>query len=270
MKIAVLLFGHLRTYKQCYESLRQNLIDLYDCDVFMHTWDSLDHNTKTWHSYKVEGNISSLEDLEKELYDLYKLKNLKIEKQIVQDEGEILCQGNPISLFGMHSMLYSMKEANVLREKYQKTHNIRYDLVVIVRPDIKLLKPLIFENYENPQHTSFDMFNTSFYTAGVYKFTHLLNDFRFIGATDLLFWATPDTISDIYKHIDLIFNQIKNIETSKYGPEYSFVYAIQKLGYSPKLMNYLLNDCFLIVRGKDVLHQQSKKSLNIIKRIFHV
>lgn len=33
-KVAVQLFGHLRTYKECYQSLKEHLLDKYDCDVF--------------------------------------------------------------------------------------------------------------------------------------------------------------------------------------------------------------------------------------------
>ena len=39
MKIAVQIYGHLRTFEQTYKSIQKNLLSLYDCDVFLHTWD---------------------------------------------------------------------------------------------------------------------------------------------------------------------------------------------------------------------------------------
>ena len=40
LKIAVQLFGHFRTFEKCAQALKENLLDRYDCDVFIHTWGS--------------------------------------------------------------------------------------------------------------------------------------------------------------------------------------------------------------------------------------
>lgn len=42
-KIAVVLTGHLRTYKNVFFNLRKNLLDLYDCDIYISTWNDVDH-----------------------------------------------------------------------------------------------------------------------------------------------------------------------------------------------------------------------------------
>ena len=52
MKIAVCFFGHLRTFKRCAPYIKKNLLNHYDCDLFMHTWSEYNHNTKTWHDNK--------------------------------------------------------------------------------------------------------------------------------------------------------------------------------------------------------------------------
>ena len=81
MKIAVQIFGHLRTFKECFPFLKKNLLDKYDCDVFMHTWDTIDHSTKTWHNNFMPNTNDNVELIKEDLISLYKIKKLKIEHQ---------------------------------------------------------------------------------------------------------------------------------------------------------------------------------------------
>lgn len=39
MKVAVLLTGHSRDYSKTFESLKNNILEKYDCDVYFNTWD---------------------------------------------------------------------------------------------------------------------------------------------------------------------------------------------------------------------------------------
>lgn len=266
MKIAVQMFGHLRTYQQCYRQLYDNLLNLYDCDIFMHTWDTIDHHTQVWHDFLVEETGQAPEQLAKIINKIYKPKLLKIETQHVVDEGNIIAQGCKISLFGIKSMLYGMSEANRLREEYQKEHRVNYDFVLTIRPDILLEYPFKFEAYVNPEDED------CFYTAGFYKFKDRLNDFRYIGASDVLFFAKPEVMSKIFKNTNLLIEQVKNIETSKYGPEYSIIYAIEQMKIKPILLNYLEGEDFKIQRGSASRagHEnivQFKKEKNKLKRI---
>lgn len=277
MKVAVQFFGHLRTYADCWESINKFILKKYDCDVFMHTWDTLDSHTKTWHNFRVDEEEKSVMELEEELKWIYSLKSLKIEKQQLVDEGNLVCQGKEISIFGLHAMLYSMREVNKMREAYQREKNVKYDYVLVVRPDVKLLSNFNFLDYANPQNTVPEILNNSIYLAGFYKFKYLLNDFRFIGASDVLFFGIPLVVSKLYDHVDDIFNQIKKIETSRYGPEYSFIYCMENLGIKPKLINYLFNEKCQIIRGKCINGDAgtipvAKKSnrKKFMERIFHV
>lgn len=270
MKIAVQIFGHLRTYQECYKKLRENLLNLYDCDVFMHTWDTIDHNTQVWHNFLVEETGQTTAQLNDIIKKIYSPKGLKIEKQIVIDEGNIVDQCSSISFFGIKSMLYGMSEANRLREEYQKKHKINYDYVLTIRPDILLGSPFKIGNFINLEDEK------CFYTAGFYKSKNVLNDFRYIGASDVLFFAKPYIISNVFDNKKLIIEQIKNIETSKYGPEYSIIYAIEKIGIKPVLLNYLEGIDFKIQRGTasrtlskeaSFIKKKRKKFLNKIIRI---
>lgn len=262
MKIAIQMFGHLRTYKQCYEKLFENLVNRYDCDIFIHTWDRVDHNTQTWHDYHASDTGQTKSELIADIKNIYHPTDLMVEKQRVVDMGTIESDGRQISLFGMHSMLYGMSMANAMREKYQKKHKIKYDFVVVIRPDIYLIEPLNIESFIRPEDADA---SDILYTAGNYKHGgYILNDFRFIGGSDLCFFAKPDVISKIYANTDTLMKQIKNPNTSHYGPEYSFIVAIEKLKIRVLLINYLWFKQFTVLRPGDipptetpVLHQSS-------------
>lgn len=263
MKIAVQMFGHLRTYKQCYQALFKNLLNHYDCDVFVHTWETMDHDTKTWHTYRVRETGQSAEKLRREISNVYHPKAIEIEKQIVRDEGVIVANDKAISLFGMKCMMHSMARANKLRQEYERKNNVHYDFVLCIRPDIKLLNPINFSTLADADD------GNCFYTAGFYKQKKRLNDFKYIGASDVLFFAKPDVMNYVLDDTDAIIKQIQKPETTQYGPEYSIIYAIEKKKIKPVLLNYMLNESFQIVRGVDTSKESPLPQQNKSYGIFH-
>ena len=268
MKIAVQLFGHLRTYNKCYNKLFEHLISRYDCDVFMHTWDSLDHNTQTWHDFKIEKKLDS-EKLRESVIECYHPTAFKIEKQNVQDEGVVIAQDKAISIFGIKSMLYSMAQANQLREEYQKKTGAHYDYVVVIRPDIELWMPLVLEEFI--QKTEAKDLANSFYFGGFYKFKHILNDWRAIGGSDVLFFAPANVMSKMFENIDVLVNDCTNQELSVYGPEYSFLHAIESLGIKLQFINYLWGEKYNVIREVNrPQNEQPVKKSSWIKKIFRI
>ena len=92
-----------------------------------------------------------------------------------------------------------------------------------------------------------------------------------------ILFAKPGVISNILSDTDSIIEQIKNPDTTQYGPEYSIIYAIEKKKIRPILLNYLLNESFHIVRGTDTnkavpaqQKKQSNKTHDIIRKIIRV
>lgn len=267
MKIAVQMFGHLRTYDRCYGKLFENLINRYDCDIFIHTWDSVDHNTQTWHNYKVDDKLSPSE-IKNRVTEYYKPTALKIEKQNVQDEGVIIAQDKAISVFGIRSMLYSMAQANLLREEYQQKTGTHYDYVVVIRPDIELWQPLVLEEFIQKTESK-DLLN-SFYFGGFYKYKNILNDWRSIGGSDVLFFAAADTMSKIFKNVDKIFQDCKDQSLSVYGPEYSFLHAIESMGMKLQFVNYLWGEKYTVVRDVRPTQQPAAPKKSWVKKIFRI
>ncbi len=246
MKVAIQLFGHLRTYDKCYQRLFMCLADNYDCDVFVHTWDTLDHNTQTWHNYRIDKKVS-IENIKQIVEECYQPKLYKIDTQKYIEEGNIIANNKAISLFGMHMMLYSMAESNKLRQQYEKTSNIKYDYIVFIRPDVELWTPLNLESFIDS--TKPNELNNSFYFGGFFKYKNILNDWRAIGGSDVLFFGTSDVINKMFEHVEDIFSSIKKQELSVYGPEYSFLYAIDKMGIKLQMINYLWGENYTIIRS---------------------
>ena len=210
MKIAVLLFGHLRNFETCADSLRENVLDRYDCDLFMHTWDERDVKTKTWHQQICEPTLFDKEVVGKLIQEKYAPKAYEITHQ-EKWEYEQLIQSSfrseyQFSTAGMHFLMLSMNIANELRHKYERENNVQYDYVLVTRPDIQ------FHNYfdigrviEQAKCYGLDLNMTRFYAY------HISNSHSSIAtlldsASDVLFFAYPNVIDrfiEVNKNIDV-------------------------------------------------------------------
>lgn len=119
MKTALLLSGHLRCFRDCYESLKRNILDVTNCDIFMHLYAS--------------------DDAEDALH-LYKPK-----KYIISDPSESVSYSvDPVcrmykapetDVDGVFSMWNNINKAFSLVDPY-------YDCVIKGRYDIKFSAPL--------------------------------------------------------------------------------------------------------------------------------
>jgi hypothetical protein len=242
-KIAVQLFGHLRTFKECAPSLYKYLLDKYDCDIFMHTWSMLNHNTKVWHSNNwYQGLPVNEEDVRKRYPHL---KMIKIEEQHPEDWGNVLHDtgyNRPLvesSIFGWHAMLYSMAEANKLREDYEKTNGVKYDFVICTRPDILLKKDvdiddLLASEYPKERDNGFFTFGNPFLKTKVI----CVCGFQSFSGVDLLFFARPNIISRVFAHLPNIKDIIKPGQIHRYLLECEFIKSIHNLGIVPYVINF--------------------------------
>ena len=128
LKIAVQVFGHMRTFEKCAPSLKKYFLRYYDCDVFIHTWSTLDHDTQTWHKRKTSGQSIDQPQFEKKIQTIYSPKKIKIEHQVPEDLGTYEASSTrTLSIYGIKSMFYSMEQANKLRESYECQSKTEYD-----------------------------------------------------------------------------------------------------------------------------------------------
>lgn len=262
-KIAVQLFGHLRTYKECYQSLKEHLLDKYDCDVFMHTWDTIDHSTQTWHSIHMENKNDNTSQLRSELEEIYNLKKIKIEHQEPKDTGLITAIASKISVYGMQCMFHSMTVVNSLREDYQQETGTQYDFVITLRPDLLLSEDFNIEYYL--ERMSEDEIGKAFFTY-FFPMIGIWNDYKKIGASDIFYFAKPDIITNIFKHIETVVEKIKPDIKINFGPEVYFLELIQTLGYDIKLIKYNYNTEYIIKRptsNKKEINKKTKKNFRL-------
>ncbi len=260
LKIAIQLFGHLRTYKECYKSLKKFILNKYDCDVFMHTWDTIDHCTQTWHNNTMQNPNMSILKIVDELKNIYNLKDIQIEKQIVKDMGNICAINKNISIFGIHSMFHSMISVNNLREKYEKNNNINYDFVITLRPDLLLNEDFNIDYYI--ERLSQDEINKCFFTY-CFPMVGVWNDYKRIGATDIFFFGKPTIISNIFANINKIYDKFQPDLNINFGPEYYFLNLIEELNYKINFIKYSDNNVSIIKRQN--LSERKKTKLIKLK-----
>lgn len=154
-RIAIQLYGHLRTYKETYASLFEKVInanvkDGYKVDIFLHTWNTLNESNsrcgytnddlvKVFDQAK-KNEIEKIYKPKKILFDTQKdIENKKIKHLLSEKEGKTTyAQSNRL-----YNMYYSMFKSNELRKEYEKENNITYDFIIQTRPDIS------FKNHFN-------------------------------------------------------------------------------------------------------------------------
>lgn len=225
MKIAVLLFGHLRTFEYCAPFLKKNILDKYDCDVFMHTWDEMDSKTLTWKGKPRSKECFNKKKI-KQIKDFYNPKRLKIEHQQLPEVDEVAKSKNglkEISLFGTNSMWYSAKYANNLRKEYEKENNIKYDIILATRPDIFIGNYIDIEAVlEEARGISIDIDNARFF-AGVDLDSKYHAKLHLNATCDALYFAIPSVV-DRYietnqntkkEEIDGLFNNFVQANVKK-------------------------------------------------------
>lgn len=190
-RIAVYLYGHMRTYKSTYKSFLDNIIypnikDGYMVDIFIHTWDVFNvTDSNAWHAKQNLFPTLSNKPLTKE--DMNEVINIYNPKKIVFEKDN-----------GKQAQRYhKIRAVNQLRLEYEKENNIKYDFFLTTRPDIYFLKPFRLNEYLNfyATHPSFQdkQLPDKFNFVGCWHFRYPLNfivmDPRFPNESDL-FWVS--------------------------------------------------------------------------------
>ena len=138
MRIGVVLFGHLRSYKDThssFEKLKKELSQKGEVDFFCHTWDIKESLSPAWWKANEKNNaLPPLVD-EAELVSMYAPAGYQIEASRQFEEPELGIK-SLTSLAGMCSMLYSQLRAFELLKKHEEKTGQPYDVVVKTRYDL--------------------------------------------------------------------------------------------------------------------------------------
>ncbi len=260
MKLAILLYGHLRTFEECASSLLEFVTKGHDVDIFIHTWDETESRTKTYYKSKNPNQKVDDKTLEK-INSLYRPKKLKVEKQEFLQDKEFALLSNSkvkISTVGIHFMMHSLNESNKLRELYQAETDTEYDLVLCTRPDIEFFSPLNMDKILSQSKIIGLDEETSLYTAC--NPCGSQDDLMFIEnlATDLIMLGKPETVN---KFIQVNQNLTEDFICKHFlNPETLFLTSARYGGIQTNQINYLHGINFKIKR-----HIKKKTGLLRIK-----
>lgn len=149
-RVALCLFGQMRTYKETYDFLYENVIEEFDPDIFIHTWKEVGG---TW---KESGSINSGEVSEDELEQLYSPESVVIEEfqqEYYERLGDVEVpeKVKRLDTFkkGAIPMFYKTYKVNELKREAEIERGSTYDIVILVRPDLIILEKLTAEIVEN-------------------------------------------------------------------------------------------------------------------------
>jgi hypothetical protein len=145
MKIAICISGHLRTFELTYPSLKQHILDKYDCDVFISTWKNLGNQFAYHCAYK--NGIDKTDPIisEEDIRKLYKPVAIHMDdadtepvtNRLKQEYNEKRTQ-NKAHLAQIMCMLYKIWDCNRLKKDHEQQTGKTYDAVIRVRFDVFL------------------------------------------------------------------------------------------------------------------------------------
>jgi len=135
MKIALCLSGQARSFKQGYEYYKKNLLDHYDVDVFIHTWEF-----DEWEEYV-------------NLYDPVEFKmDPPVTKELGKTIDETYVRTPNAAKFPprfTYAMLSSMNHCSSLLSKHVFVTHKNYDWVIRSRSDYALNVKIPFDNLDS-------------------------------------------------------------------------------------------------------------------------
>lgn len=125
MKTAICFSGQPRHLERCIASIKQNIIDPNDADVFFHFWACHPKETHFWsHNEDVQWDVLSLDRIK----DLLRPVNFAFEEQIEFDVSAFTETTCPT--YNLWSWTYSSQMCHTLYDPAE------YDAVIHCRPDL--------------------------------------------------------------------------------------------------------------------------------------
>jgi len=206
IKLALCISGHLRTFESNYKTVKEQILDKFNCDVFIHTWNTLGL------SYRPGDSNLHVADTNRYLSTI---KNLYQPKKIVIEEAkqfEMTTIMNTVDYshrdrHGILSMFYKIEECNNLRKEYEKESNVKYDFVVRFRGDLWMEGSLPIDSRTAHNHLYLPVYG------------------NFGGACDQIAFGSPnvmDRYSNIYSNVEYILNSART-----WNPELMLLFHLE-------------------------------------------
>lgn len=141
MKIAILLCGQARYFRQGYESIRAHILNAYQPDVYIHTWASPTHTFEAAPWNKL-GAITITDSDIREYIALYNPVRCKVDLALehLDPVPDLSRTSAPQTRYNFTSYATSLKRCFALVDK-------PYDAFIILRSDAVII------NFPRPSHT---------------------------------------------------------------------------------------------------------------------
>lgn len=143
MKTCILFTGLPRTLELGYIFHKYYLIDEFNADVFLHTWDVVNSGHR-FNGYSINtGRVNNPSNtLEKPCFELtphqFIEQKMNCKDYIIDSYSKFQPNYDNVSdkrITSTRAMTYSWFKANELKRKYEEKNNFKYDLVIRVRTD---------------------------------------------------------------------------------------------------------------------------------------
>lgn len=122
-KVAILISGYLRSLKNNIDSLKENLLNLYDVDIYIHITNS--------NECKYINNKINIDEI-----------NLLLKPKVIIITDNINFNNKYNDLYNQNYKFYILNQKRI---EIEKIENISYDIVIKFRPDIYLQEKILFE-----------------------------------------------------------------------------------------------------------------------------
>ena len=197
--IAVVLTGHMRCWKQVFPNFQERIIQPYQPDVFIHTW-----NEEGWWIPGDKNNIKGFHENtpdvnHQDVFDAYLPKNMVTEDwKDYNEHFEKL--GDTFPNFAHRrknilSMFYKIQRGMSLVEEYSARTGKTYDFVIRIRPDMILHQSL--PNFDPKNfYTAVHRNHLGQGTGDMFQAGNMLNM--------ILFSKLSCNINHIYKQTDIL------------------------------------------------------------------
>lgn len=174
-KVAVCFSGQFRSFNRCFPSIKRYLLDIYNPDIFIHTWD--DNYIKHLNNHSKDLDIKAVK--------IEKPKTFKISE--LHEMRKVSLNRNLQNVF---SMLYSIEKSNDLKTQHEVAEGFTYDYVFRLRSD------LLFKSTPSLSQSEPDKLNTPFFG-------------HFAGLNDQFAWGSSKVMNaycGVYSRIDELLN----------------------------------------------------------------
>jgi len=230
MKIALCMSGLTRTFKKCYQSYLDNIINLYDCDVF--TFVGIDKNSP---------NIDLIKHTKKVLVDNEPHHD---EKDYAQYKA---LRTRFYSIQGWLSQFWKIKKCHELMLDHQMEHGIKYDWVIRCRPDLMILRkfdelPTLDKRYiyTPPYPLEPPMFSFINRAEGCLKDGYIYNGENGGYLPDQFAVSTVELMGIYARRYDDLDKVIHAERTARFCSEYSLGRQLKFYGVQVKILQPLI------------------------------